>query len=60
MEECADDDERSRSVFVEQDTDNRPQKKQEKELKGRDPGNGAAVVVFEGPIFVVLLEDAHA
>ena len=59
MEKCADNDERSRSVFVKQDTDNRPQRKQEKELKRRDPGNGAAVIVLEGPIFVILLKDAH-
>jgi hypothetical protein len=37
-----------------------PRKNRKRDLKQWDPGNGAAVVAFEGPIFVILLNEAHA
>ena len=53
-------DERPRSVVVEYYADDRPQGEQEEDLERRNPGNGAAGIVFQRSNLVILLEAAHA
>jgi hypothetical protein len=60
MEKSAGNDEGPRSIFIKQDANNWSQEKQKKDLERWDPRNGAAVVLFEGSIFIILLKNAYA
>lgn len=60
MQKCAPNDKRTRSIFIEDDANDRPKSEEKEDLQRGNPGNRAARVITQWPDLIVLLKASDA